>query len=44
MGVLLAACVVDVLFAGSDGTSVLPTADPVWPALAVVLVGLTAVL
>ncbi|WP_405609493.1 sensor histidine kinase [Streptomyces sp. NBC_00076] len=44
VGVLLAASVVDVLFAGSDGTSVLPTAGPVWPTLAVVLVGLAAVL
>ncbi|WP_328500230.1 histidine kinase [Streptomyces sp. NBC_00457] len=44
VGVLVAACVVDVLFAGSDGTSVLPTAGPVWPTLAMVLVGLAAVL
>ncbi|MEV1081192.1 histidine kinase [Streptomyces sp. NPDC050211] len=44
VGVLLAACVVDVLFAGSDGTSVLPMAGPVWPTLAMVLVGLAAVL
>ncbi|MGW0758551.1 sensor histidine kinase [Streptomyces sp. NPDC002814] len=44
VGVLLAACVVDVLFAGSDGTSILPTAGPVWPTLAMVLVGLAAVL
>jgi signal transduction histidine kinase len=44
VGVLLAASVVDVLIAGSDGTSVLPTAGPVWPTLAVVLVGLAAVL
>ncbi|WSQ07503.1 histidine kinase [Streptomyces sp. NBC_01231] len=44
VGVLLAASVVDILYAGSDGTSVLPTADPVWPTLAVVLVGLAAVL
>ncbi|WP_210569728.1 sensor histidine kinase [Streptomyces sp. GESEQ-4] len=44
VGVLVAACVVDVLFAGSDGTSILPTAGPVWPTLAVVLVGLAAVL
>jgi signal transduction histidine kinase len=44
VGLLLAAAVVDVLFAGSDGTSVLPTAGPVWQTLAVVLVGLAAVL
>lgn len=44
VGVLLAACVVDVLMAGADGTSVLPTAAPVWPALVVLLVGLAAVL
>ncbi|WP_369174069.1 sensor histidine kinase [Streptomyces sp. R28] len=44
VGVLLAACVVDVLYAGADGTSVLPTASPVWPILAVLLVGLAAVL
>ncbi|KMS76192.1 histidine kinase [Streptomyces viridochromogenes] len=44
VGVLLAACVVDVLFSGSDGTSVLPTASPVWPTLGVLLVGLAAVL
>ncbi|MGP4007522.1 sensor histidine kinase [Streptomyces sp. 4N124] len=43
VGVLLAAGVVDVLFA-SDGASVLPTAGPVWPTLAVVLIGLAAVL
>ncbi|MFC5212737.1 sensor histidine kinase [Streptomyces coerulescens] len=44
VGVLLAACVVDVFYAGSDGTSVLPTASPVLPASAVLLVGLAAVL
>jgi signal transduction histidine kinase len=44
VGALLAACVVDVLFAGSDGTSVLPTANAVWPTLVTVLVGLSAVL
>ncbi|MFF8972822.1 sensor histidine kinase [Streptomyces sp. NPDC014995] len=44
VGLLLAASVVDVLYAGADGTSVLPLADPVWPTLAVVLVGLAAVL
>ncbi|MDO0910086.1 histidine kinase [Streptomyces sp. DT2A-34] len=44
VGVLLAACVVDVLYAGSDGTSLLPTASPVWPALAVLAVGLAGVL
>ncbi|KDN76024.1 hypothetical protein DF19_21035 [Streptomyces olindensis] len=44
MGALPATCVVDVLFAGADGTSVLPLADPVWPTLAVLLVGLAAVL
>ncbi|MFE0252820.1 sensor histidine kinase [Streptomyces sp. NPDC059010] len=44
VGLLLAACVVDVLYAGSDGTSILPTASPVWPTLAVLLVGLAAVL
>ncbi|UUU30299.1 histidine kinase [Streptomyces sp. CA-210063] len=44
VGVLLAASVVDVLYAGSDGTSVLPSAGPVWPILAVVVVGLAAVL
>lgn len=44
VGVLLAASVADVLFAGADGTSVLPTANPVWPALVVLLVGLAAVL
>ncbi|WP_128436761.1 sensor histidine kinase [Streptomyces cyaneus] len=44
VGVLLAACVVDVLYAGADGTSVLPTASPVWPILVVLLVGLAAVL
>jgi signal transduction histidine kinase len=43
IGVLLAACVVDVLYAG-DGTRVVPTAGPVWPILAVVLVGLATVL
>ncbi|MFJ8539701.1 sensor histidine kinase [Streptomyces sp. NPDC093591] len=46
VGVLLVACVVDVvLYAGSyDGTSVVPAASPVWQTLAVVLVGLAAVL
>ncbi|MFJ8538286.1 sensor histidine kinase [Streptomyces sp. NPDC093591] len=44
VGVLLAACVVDVLMAGSDGTSVLPTASPIWPTLAVLAVGLAGVL
>lgn len=44
VGVLLAACVYDLLIAGSDGTSVLPTAIPVWPTLVVLLVGLAAVL
>jgi signal transduction histidine kinase len=44
VGVLLAACVVDILYAGADGTSVLPTASPVWPTLAALLVGLAAVL
>lgn len=44
VGLLLAACVVDVLYAGSDGTSVLPTAGPVWPTLVVLLVGLVALL
>ncbi|WP_425245799.1 sensor histidine kinase [Streptomyces sp. NEAU-NA10] len=44
VGLLLAAAVVDVLYAGADGTSVLPTANPVWPTLAVVLVGLAGVL
>ncbi|MER7375589.1 sensor histidine kinase [Streptomyces lanatus] len=44
VGLLLAACVVDILYAGADGTSVLPTADPVWPTLALLLVGLAAVL
>ncbi|WP_189262483.1 sensor histidine kinase [Streptomyces fuscichromogenes] len=45
VGVLVAACVVDVvLYAGSDGASVLPTASPTWQTLAVVLVGLAAVL
>ncbi|MFE1835646.1 sensor histidine kinase [Streptomyces sviceus] len=44
VGVLLAACVADVLVSGSDGTSVLPMAGPVWPTLAVLLVGLAAVL
>lgn len=44
VGLLLAACVVDVLYAGSDGTSVVPTASPLWPTLAVLLVGLAAVL
>ncbi|MFF7790334.1 histidine kinase [Streptomyces sp. NPDC007991] len=44
VGVLLAASVVDVLYAGNDGASVLPPANPVWPTLAVVLVGLAAVL
>ncbi|MFF7159886.1 sensor histidine kinase [Streptomyces sp. NPDC008086] len=44
VGVLLAACVVDILYAGADGTSLLPTASPVWPTLAMLLVGLTAVL
>lgn len=44
VGVLLVACVYDVLIAGSDGTSVLPTAGPVLPVLAVLLVGLAAVL
>ncbi|WP_416968754.1 sensor histidine kinase [Streptomyces sp. 4F14] len=44
VGLLLSACVVDVLVAGSDGTSVLPTAPPVLPALAVLAIGLAAVL
>ncbi|MFI6810215.1 sensor histidine kinase [Streptomyces luteogriseus] len=44
VGVLLAASVVDVHYAGNDGTSVLPPANPVWPTSAVVFVGLTAVL
>ncbi|MCL8012129.1 sensor histidine kinase [Streptomyces sp. AS02] len=44
VGLLLAACVVDVLYAGSDGTSVIPTAGPVWPTLAVLSVGLAALL
>ncbi|MER6290217.1 sensor histidine kinase [Streptomyces sviceus] len=44
VGLLLAASVVDVLFASSDGTSILPTAGPVWPTLTVVLVGLAGVL
>ncbi|GHH09800.1 sensor histidine kinase [Streptomyces lanatus] len=45
VGVLLAASVIDVvLYAGADGSSVLPTADPVWQTLAVVLIGLAAVL
>ncbi|NEA98917.1 sensor histidine kinase [Streptomyces sp. SID13726] len=44
VGLLLAAGVVDVLYAGADGTSVLPTADPVWPTLALMIVGQTAVL
>ncbi|MDL5198950.1 histidine kinase [Streptomyces sp. ALI-76-A] len=45
VGLLLAAAVYDVvLYAGFDGTSVLPMASPVWQTLAVVLVGLTAVL
>ncbi|MFM9445571.1 sensor histidine kinase [Streptomyces acidiscabies] len=44
VGLLLSACVVDVLGAGSDGTSVLPTALPVLPTSAVLLTGLAAVL
>ncbi|MEW2395488.1 histidine kinase [Streptomyces sp. NPDC046862] len=45
VGVLLAASVADVvLYAGSDGSSVLPMASPLWQTLAVVLVGLAAVL
>ncbi|MGN9758459.1 sensor histidine kinase [Streptomyces sp. SD31] len=44
VGVLLAACVVDVLTAGADGTSVLPMANPVWPTSAVLAVGLAGVL
>ncbi|WP_369274789.1 histidine kinase dimerization/phosphoacceptor domain-containing protein [Streptomyces sp. R11] len=44
VGFLFAACVVDVLYAGSDGTGVLPLASPVRPTAAVLLVGLTAVL
>ncbi|MGC9541257.1 sensor histidine kinase [Streptomyces sp. UG1] len=45
VGLLLAACVVDVLYAGADGTSVLPMGRPsVWPTLTVLLVGLAAVL
>ena len=45
VGLLLAAGVVDVvLYAGNDGASVLPTASPVWQTLALVLVGLAAVL
>ncbi|MDX3800591.1 sensor histidine kinase [Streptomyces sp. AK04-3B] len=45
VGLLLAAVVVDVvLYAGSGGASVLPTAGPVWQTLAVVLVGLGGVL
>ncbi|QOV33114.1 sensor histidine kinase [Streptomyces ferrugineus] len=44
-GLLLAAAVVDVvLYAGSDGARVLPMASPVWQTLAVVLVGLAALL
>ncbi|NUR01843.1 MAG: sensor histidine kinase [Streptomyces sp.] len=44
VGVLVAACVVDVLYAGSDGASVLPTVSSTWQTLAVVLIGLAAVL
>ncbi|NUT34820.1 MAG: sensor histidine kinase, partial [Hamadaea sp.] len=44
VGVLLVACVYDVLIVGADGTSALPTAGPVVPVLAVLLVGLAAVL
>ncbi|NUP21800.1 MAG: sensor histidine kinase [Streptomyces sp.] len=44
VGMLLSACVVDVLYAGADGTSMLPTASPMWPTLAVLLVGLVALL
>ncbi|MGQ4390457.1 sensor histidine kinase [Streptomyces sp. SAS_270] len=44
VGVLLAASVVDVVLYASDGTSVLPMASPSWQILAVVLVGLAAVL
>ncbi|MEU4465992.1 histidine kinase [Streptomyces sp. NPDC024017] len=45
VGLLLAAAAVDVvLYTGSGGTSVLPTAGPVWQTLAVVLVGLAGVL
>ncbi|MFJ8630118.1 sensor histidine kinase [Streptomyces sp. NPDC093568] len=44
VGLLLVACVVDVLFAGVDGTSIVPTAPPVWPTLVVLFVGLAAVL
>ncbi|MET8976918.1 histidine kinase [Streptomyces sp. NPDC004539] len=44
VGLLLSACFVDVMIAGADGTSVLPTAAPVLPALAVLAVGVAAVL
>ncbi|MET9082830.1 histidine kinase [Streptomyces sp. NPDC004237] len=44
VGLLLAAAVLDILVAGADGTSILPTASPVWPTLAFLLVGLAAVL
>ncbi|MEU1166798.1 histidine kinase [Streptomyces sp. NPDC005921] len=45
VGVLLAAAVVDVvLYAGSDGTSVLPGLGTFWQTLAVMLVGLAGVL
>ncbi|MCF1599125.1 sensor histidine kinase [Streptomyces muensis] len=45
VGLLLAAGVVDVVLYTSDGAaSVLPTASPVWQTLALVLVGLAAVL
>ncbi|QNP68678.1 sensor histidine kinase [Streptomyces roseirectus] len=43
-GLLVSACAVDVLLVGFDGEGDLPVAPAVWPALAVVLTGLAAVL
>jgi signal transduction histidine kinase len=45
VGVLLAGCVVDVLFAGAGaGTSILPTGAAIWPVSAVLLTGMAGVL
>ncbi len=44
VGLLLAACVLDILYSGADGSSVLPTGAAVWPVTAVLFVGLAALL
>jgi signal transduction histidine kinase len=44
VGTLLAACAVDILYAGADGTGALPRGTAVWPVAAVLLTGLAAVL